>query len=69
MNEKATATDKKATTRKGDEKEDSVNNSKAVLDKRIRRNLDYTVRGPLNPEEHREFSAWVMQHEAELFQS
>ena len=69
MNEKATVTDSKVTTRKFDEKEASVNNKKAVADKRTRRTRGYPDGGPFNPEEHRVFSAWIRQHEAELFKS
>ena len=66
INEKATVTDRKVTARKFDEKEASVNDKKAVVDKRTK---GYPDGGPFNPEEHRVFSAWVRQHEAELFQS
>ena len=58
MNEKATVTDSKVTTRKFDEKEASVNNKKDVADKRTRRTRGYPDGGP-----------WVRQHEAELFQT
>ena len=68
LNEKATVTDKKVTTMKVDEKEASVNNKKAVLDKRMRRTRGYLDGGPFNPEEHRVFSSRIWQHEAELFQ-
>ena len=69
MNEKVTVTDRKVTARKFDEKEASVNDKKAVADKRTSRTRSYLDGGPFDPEEHRLFSAWVRQHEAELFQS
>ena len=69
MNEKAIVTDSKVTARKFDEKGASVNDKKAVVDKRTRRTRGYPDGDPFNPEEHRVFSAWVRQHEDELFQS
>ena len=41
MNEKATVTDRKVTARKVDEKEASVNDKKAVADKRTRKTRGY----------------------------
>jgi hypothetical protein len=55
-------TDRKVTARNFDEKEASVNNKKAVADKRTRRTRGYPDGGPFNPEESRVFSAWVRQH-------
>jgi hypothetical protein len=69
MNEKATVTDKKVLAKKGEDKDASVNDKKIVSDKRRLRTKVYPDGGPFNPEEHREFSAWVRQHEAVLFES
>ena len=62
-------TDKKVTSRKTNEKEASVSDNKTVPDKRTRRTRGYPDGCPFDPEEHRVFSAWVRQHEADLFES
>ena len=71
MSEKASVDDKKATVtdRKVDDKKASFDDKMAVAWKRTRRTKGYLKGGPFNSEEHRVFSAWIRQHEAELFQS
>ena len=68
MSEKASVDDKKATVtdRKVDDKKASGDDKMAVAKNRTR---GYPKGGPFNSEEHRVFSAWIRQHEAELFQS
>ena len=62
-------TDEKVTSRKTNEKQASVSDNKTVPDKRKRRTRCYPDGCPFDPEEHRVFSAWVRQHEADLFES
>ena len=69
MSAAVSVTDKKVTSRKTYEKQASVSDNKTVPDKRTRRTRGYPDGCPFDPEEHRVFSAWVWQHEADLFES